>query len=770
VLFAAHAALVSPLPTAAPESVGFHAGGLALADRVVSDFVAQRAFPGAVLAVGKDGALVHLQPFGRLTYAEGAAPVTPDTLSDLASLTKVVATTTAAMILVDEGRLDLDRAVASYLPGFCDGARERVTVRHLLAHASGLPAWAPLYRVTSGRAGALAHVEATALEHEPGTRSVYSDLGVILLGAVLERVAGEPLDGFVARRVFAPLGLTDTVYCPDERHRSRLAPTELDPWRGRMLHGVVHDENAYAMGGIAPHAGLFSTAGDLSRFAQMLLGGGVYDGRRIVSAETLALFTRRAGLPAGSSRALGWDTPSDDSSAGAFVSPRAFGHTGFTGTSIWIDPDRRLFVILLTNRVHPTRENDLVREARPAVMDAVLRALASPAPAVALGVDRLGREGGGLAGKRVGLVVHAASVDGRGQRTIEVLREAGVEVVRLFSPEHGLRGKAAAGEHVGAETDGRTGLPVVSLYGGKTKPGPEDLAGLDALVFDLQDAGVRFYTYMSTMLLCLDAAADAGVPFVVLDRPNPLGGMRVAGPRSLRGAPSSLKATKQSDGELLSMAPGPLVHGMTMGEMARYANARRRRPARLTVIPLTGWTRAMTWADTGLPWVRPSPNLRSAEAALAYPGVALLEATNVSEGRGSEEPFLLFGAPWLDAARLATALSVPGFTLQPTRFTPRASAAAPEPKYRDEDCAAIRVHVTDPRVADPYALGVSLLYWLRGQPGFRWRENGAALDRLLGAPGLRRELAAGRTPAAILAADRLGIESWKKQRRAALLY
>jgi uncharacterized protein YbbC (DUF1343 family)/CubicO group peptidase (beta-lactamase class C family) len=737
---------VPPLSSAAPEAAGFRAGGLDAADRVVADFVAQRAFPGAVLAVGKGGSLVHLRAFGHLSYDADAPAVAADTLYDLASLTKVVATTTAAMILVDEGRLDLDRPVSSYLPDFCDGGRERVTVRHLLAHASGLPAWSPIYR---GTAGALAHIEAAALEYEPGTQSVYSDLGVILLGAVLERAAGEPLDAFVARRVFAPLGMTDTVYCPDEAHRVRIAPTELDPWRGGVLRGVVHDENAYAMGGVAPHAGLFAPAGDLARFAQMMLNGGVYAGRRLVSASTVALFTRRANLPPGSSRALGWDTPSDDSSAGSFVSPRAFGHTGFTGTSIWIDPERALYVILLTNRVHLTRQNDRVREARPMVMDAVLRALAGPEPAVVLGIDRIRAEhGGALTGKHVGLVVHAASVDGRGARTIEVLRDAGVDVVRLFSPEHGLRGRAAAGELVGKETDGRTGLPVVSLYGKKTKPAPADLAGLDALVFDLQDAGVRFYTYMSTMLLCLDAAAEAGVEMVVLDRPNPLGGVRATGPIAEPGM----------RGELLSMAPGPLVHGMTMGEMARYANAHRHRPARLTVIPMTGWKREMTWADTGLPWVRPSPNLRSAEAALAYPGVALLEATNVSEGRGSEEPFLLLGAPWLDAAALATSLSVPGYAFEPTRFTPRASGAAPQPKYRDEDCAGLHVRVTDAHAADPYALGLVLLSALARQSGFEWRENGTARERLLGTRSALRPDAPG------------AIAQWMRQRRAALLY
>jgi uncharacterized protein YbbC (DUF1343 family)/CubicO group peptidase (beta-lactamase class C family) len=764
-----------PLPVAAPEAVGFRPQGLDEADRVVQDFVAQRAFPGGVLAIGKDGALVHLRAFGRLTYDPEAPVVSTDTLYDLASLTKVVATTTVAMMLVDEGRLDLDRPVSSYLPDFCDSGRDRVMVRHLLTHSAGLPAWAPVYRLGQGRQHFLDYIEAEGLQYEPGTQSVYSDLGVILLGEILERITGVSLDTFAERRTFGPLGMADTVYCPDVRRQARTAPTEIDAYRGGLLRGVVQDENAYALGGIAPHAGLFSTASDLARFAQMLLAGGEYGGRRLVSTEAVALFTHRAGIP-GSSRAIGWDTPSEESSAGAFVSPESFGHTGFTGTSLWIDPARRLFVILLTNRVHPTRGNDAIREARPAVMDAVVRALATPAPAVALGIDRLRAENGGaLRGKRVGLVVHAASVDADGRRTIEVLRDAGVDVVRLFSPEHGLRGRAAAGEHVTESMDGRTGLPVVSLYGAKTRPAPGDLAGLDALVFDLQDAGVRFYTYASTLLLCLNAAAEAGIEMVVLDRPNPLGGLRIAGPlahpTSLRGAPSSLMATKQSGSSLLAMAPGPLVHGLTLGEMARYANAHRLEPARLTVVPMAGWRRDMTWADTGLLWVRPSPNLRTAEAALAYPGVALLEATNVAEGRGTDTPFLVFGAPWLDPDTLGAAVSVPGFSLAPTRFTPRASSAAPEPQYRDQECRGLRVQVTDPGAADPYVLGLSLLSALRRtQPEFRLLENGAALDRLIGTPRLRQRLARGESPADIARADSPALALWRRAREAARLY
>lgn len=365
-----------------PEAAGFRPDALQVVDTVVRSFIDRKAFPGAVVAVGRQGKLVHLQSFGKLSYAADAAPVTAETLYDLASLTKVIATTTMAMILVDEGRLDLDKAVQDFLPDFRSTSRgegkEQVTVRHLLTHSAGIDWWAPLYEELEGQDAYVERIQAMPLVYEPGTKSLYSDLGIILLSEILERVAGEELEAFVRRRIFEPLSMEDTMYRPAAELRQRIAPTERDPWRGRVVHGEVHDENAFALGGVAPHAGLFGTAGDLARFAQMIMNGGVLEHHRIVSREAVERFTRPAGVPE-STRALGWDTKSPEgSSAGDLFSPNSFGHTGFTGTSLWIDPERELFVILLTNRVHPTRENQLIREARPAVADAVVRGLAEP--------------------------------------------------------------------------------------------------------------------------------------------------------------------------------------------------------------------------------------------------------------------------------------------------------------------------------------------------------------------------------------------------------
>jgi len=328
-----------------------------------------------VVAIGKDDAVAHVQAFGHLTYDAGAPAVAIDTIYDLASLTKVVVTTMAAMMLVDEGRLDVEAPVRSLVPEFNGGARDRVTLGHLLSHASGLPAWAALYRDTEGRDQYVRRIAAFELERAPGEASVYSDLGFILLGVALERLAGETLDAFASRRIFAPLGMGETCYLPPLSLWPRIAPTEDDPWRGRRLQGEVHDENAHALGGVAAHAGVFGTAPDLSRFALMVLAGGRWDGRWLISRETLDHFAALCGVP-GSGYGLGWDHPSGaHSAAGHRMARSSIGHLGFTGTSIWIDREHRSFVILLANSVHPVRGNQGLREARAALADAAVEAL-----------------------------------------------------------------------------------------------------------------------------------------------------------------------------------------------------------------------------------------------------------------------------------------------------------------------------------------------------------------------------------------------------------
>jgi CubicO group peptidase (beta-lactamase class C family) len=328
------------------------------------------AFPSAVVAVGESGKVVLLAAVGHYGIDDARA-VTPETAYDLASLTKVIGLTTACMMLVSEGKLDLDAPVQRYVPAFRGAGKEGVTIRHLLTHSSGLPAWRPLYTEATTRATALALVDTTPLVAEPGRVMVYSDLGAMVLTQAVEAITGERLDQFLDRRLFRPLGMTSTRYLPPPEWRDRIAPTERSQ-DGTIIRGTVHDENAWKLGGVSGHAGLFSTAPDLARFATWLLRAWHGDSLRVRE------FTRRQDMPSGSSRALGWDTPSENSSAGTKLGAHAFGHTGFTGTSVWMDPDRDLFIVLLTNRVHPTRENGRIARVRPRVADLVVEALTPP--------------------------------------------------------------------------------------------------------------------------------------------------------------------------------------------------------------------------------------------------------------------------------------------------------------------------------------------------------------------------------------------------------
>ena len=410
----------------------------------------------------------------------------------------------------------------------------------------------------------------------------------------------------------------------------------------------------------------------------------------------------------------------------------------------------------------PVAAPSLFRERSASAGGPPSPAAASSPPAVTTGLDQVAvARGGPLRGRKVGFVGHAASVDAGGRHAIDALRSAGVDVVRLFGPEHGLRGRAAAGETVAGGVDAESGLPVVSLYGPKTRPAAADLRGLDALVIDLQDAGARFYTYASTMLLCVEAAAAAGVECVVLDRPNPVGGARADGPERDAAVASNLFLT-----------PGPLVHGLTLGEMARLWNARRPKPGRVSVVAMKGWRRPMTWAETGRPWVDPSPNLRSADAALAYPGTCLLEGTNLTEGRGTDAPFLLLGAPWLKAEAVVRGAEGHGFGLEPMAFTPEASPAAPSPKHVGKLCQGVRVRVVDRAAARPWAFGVQLLVLLkRLHPDeFEWIRDGATIDTLVGTRGFRQAIDEGLPADAVLARDAGAVDRWLEARRPFLLY
>src|SRR5437667_10441210 len=340
------------LPVKSPTEVGMSSSRLSAIERVIERGIKAGGYPGASVVVGRKGAAVFEKGFGKLSWSESSTAVDAQrTIYDVASLTKVVGTTTAIMILFDKKKIGLDDPVVNYIPTFGGGDKDKVTIRQLLTHTSGLPAGRDIWRIAQTPLEARALVLSTPLEGRPVAQYIYSDLGADVLGLLVEVVAGEPLDKFLTRRVFEPLGMNETMFRPADSLRYRIAPTEVNPPRGYPLRGEVHDENAYALGGVAGHAGIFSTAADLSVFAQMMLNGGEFQGKRLIADSTVALFTRRAA----GTRALGWDTCGGTGSCGKYLSDRAYGHTGFTGTSLWIDPDREMFVILLTNRVHAAR-------------------------------------------------------------------------------------------------------------------------------------------------------------------------------------------------------------------------------------------------------------------------------------------------------------------------------------------------------------------------------------------------------------------------------
>jgi len=338
--------------------------------------IADSAFPGCAISIGYQGRLIYEESFGHFTYDPSSPKVEINSIFDLASVTKVVATTTTAMILYDQGRLNLDQNVSEIVPAFKGREKEKVTIRHLLTHTSGLPGWVRFYLNLEGKERIIQEICETELINEPGTAYVYSDLGMILMQRVLETVSRKSLDHMVKDYLTTPLGMTRTFYNPDSSIKTEVIPTEISDWHMKLVHGFVHDENTFVMGGVSGHAGLFSTIQDLSVFCQMYLNGGFYGGRTIIKEETIKLFTSRQNIVEGSTRALGWDTRSEKNSmAGEYMPIQAFGHSGFTGTSIWIDPVKKAFVILLSNRVHPTRENQKIISVRPIVHDYAMKSL-----------------------------------------------------------------------------------------------------------------------------------------------------------------------------------------------------------------------------------------------------------------------------------------------------------------------------------------------------------------------------------------------------------
>jgi len=745
---------------------------LARIETLIEDAIRDGRLPGAVVVVGHAGEIVYTGAFGARAVDGPPEAMTPDTIFDLASLTKVVATTTSVMILVEEGRLRLRDRVVTYLPEFASHGKDRITVEHLLTHVSGLRPDLPLEEVFEGAGTAIARAAAEVPEAGPGERFIYSDINFFVLGEIVRRVTGQTLDQFARDRIFRPIGMRDTGFNPPSSLRSRIAPTQpcaslAWPCGGDgavMLRGRVHDPTARRMGGVAGHAGLFSTAGDLARFCRMLLGGGTIDDVRILAPLTVARMTRVSTPPhIADRRGLGWDLDSRFSAnRGDLFGFGSYGHTGFTGTSLWLDPASDTFVVFLSSRLHPSGAGD-VTALRGRVATVVAAAVSGDQAGdvgavvetpVWTGLDVLREEGfARLAGAHVGLVTNQTGRARDGATAIDLLAAApGVDLVALFSPEHGIRGVMDG--PVASSRDTRTGLPIHSLYGETRRPTAEMLSGLDTLVVDLQDVGARFYTYATTMAYLLEAAAARGVRVMVLDRPNPIGGVEVEGP-----------ILDASSTGFTGYFPSPVRHGLTLGELARVFNTERGIGAELEVVAMRGWRRA-TWFDqTGLSWVNPSPNMRNLHQALLYPGLGAIEGSNLSVGRGTDTPFEQIGAPWINGPELARELNgrrLPGVRVYPLRFRPDSS------RFAGELCEGVFFIVTDRDVVRPVRLGLEVAAALYRLYGDRFDLDGVA--RLLGSRDTLARIRAGDPPWEIAAGWAAGEAAWRRLTVPYLLY
>jgi SSS family transporter len=921
---------------ATPAQTATAAPDFSAVSAAINTAIAQKKLPGAVVVIGHGGKVAFEQAYGvrKLAGEPGldgkpspAESMTVDTIFDMASLTKCLATATAIMQLYEAGKLDFDDPVAKYLPEFAANGKQAVTIRELLTHYSGLPpdvdlkdAWG---LAAPDKAEGIRRAMQSSLTTTPGTHFEYSDVNYIVLGALVEKLSGEWLDVYAEQHIFAPIKMTHTRFLPislacgmsdlppyslqthsphitgskyiiecdhpgswpAELIASETAPTQHDdqgtketnPNFDVLLRGTVHDPTTRRMGGVAGQAGVFSTADDTALFAQALLDR--LAGRSSnfpLKRETLELmstpqqpktaqggatiFTSYGDTTTGVAlRGFGWDINS------AFSRPRgelfpigSFGHTGFTGTSLWMDPASDTYVILLANSVHP-RGNPPISPLRGEVATAAARALGvggtttqvsesrratptskdrspgtpSGAPSsstdahVLTGIDVLeatnfaalkeaaARNGGHL---RIGLLTNQTGVDAQGRRTIDVLRGIGdgVELTTLFSPEHGIFGAKDSTE-IGQEVDPATGLKAISLYGAKDedrRPKFGDLAKLDAVVIDLQDAGVRFYTYETVVGYFLEAGAcevakTHDLEVIVLDRPNPIGGLAVQGPDSN----TTISYINYNYG-----SPVPIRHGMTLGEIAKYIQERHpvtcyfksgetmrridgtlsivpaglssdsdHNYASLIVIPMQNWHRDEFFDQTGVPWVNPSPNLRSVAEEVLYPGLGMLDATNVSVGRGTTTPFEVFGAgataashtaaggdvaaipAWFDGREVAaylTARKIPGVAFTATRFA--VAKDANHYPYHGQTIEGVRLTVTDRVALDSPELGIEILSALHHLYPTQFNLDKAAA--LVANAQTMAALARGDDPRAITASWAAGLADFKAKREQYLIY
>lgn len=869
------AASAQGLPLATPASVGMNAEQLNQIEQLVNADIADKKLPGAVVIVGHKGKIVYRKAFGNRSLVPTVEKMTVDTIFDVASLTKPVATATSIMILVEHGKLRLNDTIGKFIPDIDDPEAKKVTIQQLLTHTSGYRPDFDLGEKWTGRDGMLAALKKEKLRAPPGTKFVYSDIGFIVLGEIVSRIFEDTKVGhfqrhaffdsfvdFTEDNLFDAVATSDTLFFSDKRARQsveallqrenrleRIAPTEnvrgQNSYLGstfdgdsqigdEILRGRVHDPTSFRMGGVAGHAGLFSTADDLARYCQMLLNGGIVPGRnptgtegaseknpkseiqnlkskstlptgrvsasgdrRILSAQTVAKMTAPYVVSEdGATRGLGWDVnTSFSSNRGELFPLGSFGHTGFTGTSIWIDRVSQTFVVFMSNRVHPDGKGDVTplrakvaTVAASAVEDTPIEAyrlaesiyssqvaaqipkfkanveaanrtnsaIRNPQSAVVLnGIDILEKNNfKDLDGKRIGLVTNHTGRNFAGKPTIDVLFGAkNVKLVSLFAPEHGIRGELDISK-IDDSKDEKTGLPVYSLYGETRRPKAEHFKDLDAIVYDIQDIGARFYTYTATLRNVMEEAAKAKIPVYVLDRPNPINGVDVEGPLA-----------EEEKLSFIAAHTIPVRYGLTIGELGQMMNAERRISADLRIIKMENWSRAMWFDETGQTWINPSPNMRSLTEATLYPGIGLLETTNVSVGRGTDTPFEVIGAPWLDGQKLAKHLNernLKGVRFVPVSFKPNASV------FKNEDLGGVNIVITNRNVFESVRTGIEIACALRKLYPDKWEVD--RYGRLLVNAGILEMVKRGESPDAIEAAWQKSLKDFETRRAPYLLY
>ena len=714
-LLAFLAIALAAVPNCAP---GADWAGASKVDEAIREAIANGLTPGAVAWIESRDETLHFASYGARSIGPRREAMTRDTIFDCASLTKVMVTAPAIMMLVEEGKVRLNDSIRAYLPDFED--RTRISVRQLLTHYSGLRPGIALEPAWRGYEQGVSLALRESPTRPPGSKFVYSDVNYILLAEIVRRTSGLPIDRFAQQRIFEPLGMQETMYRPPAELRSRIAPT-VRLQDGTFLRGVVHDPTTRRMGGVSGQAGVFSTATDVARFARMMLNGGELEGVRILSPLSVLRMRTPQSPPGMDARGIGWDIDTPYSSPrGDLFGTSSYGHTGYTGPSLWIDPVTHSFVTLMTNRVHPDTSTSVVRlrslvasiaaaniDHAPAYVSRGIPVGQSPSDAAPYSAVKTGLEVLAenqfqtLAGKSVGLLTNHTGIDRHGRRNIDLLAQApNVRLQAIFTPEHGLAGQLDQQE-IADGIDDATGTKIFSLYQSDRRKPPVDLLrGLDALVFDIQDIGTRFYTYITTMGYAMEAAAEAQIEFCVLDRPNPINGERVEGPM----LDSALRS-------FIGYHSMPVRHGMTVGELATMFNSEREIGAELTVLRMQGWRRDLWFDETGLPWVNPSPNIRTLDQALLYPGIALLEwLPEYSVGRGTDTPFQFVGADWVVGTDLADAirrLGVPGVRAYARKLRPRGSV------FQGKVIDGVQFSVTNRDSFEPTRFGLAIAIALR---------------------------------------------------------